>query len=71
MALVVKNLPDNIGDVRDLGSIPGLGRPPRGGNSNPFLVSLPRKSPGQRGLLGYSPWGCKELGTTEHTWHKY
>ena len=24
------------GDVRDAGSIPGLGRPPRGGNGNPL-----------------------------------
>ena len=21
---------------------------------------------GQRSLVGYSPWGCKELGITEH-----
>ena len=27
-ALAVKNLPDNEGDVRDEGSIPGLGRSP-------------------------------------------
>ena len=26
VALVVKNLPANAGDVRDMGSIPGLGR---------------------------------------------
>ena len=24
-----------------------------------------KESPGQRGLSGYSPWGCKELDTTE------
>ena len=28
MVLVVKNLPANAGDVRDVGSIPGLGRSP-------------------------------------------
>ena len=33
MALVVKNLPANAGDVRDVGSIPGLGRYPRGEGS--------------------------------------
>ena len=27
MVLVVKNLPANAGDVREVGSIPGLGRP--------------------------------------------
>ena len=39
MALVVKNLPDNAGDVRDVGSIPGLGRPPGEGNGNPLQYS--------------------------------
>ena len=34
VALVVKNLPVNAGDIRDLGSIPGLGRSPGGGHSN-------------------------------------
>ena len=28
MMLVVKNLPANTGDARDVGSIPGLGRSP-------------------------------------------
>ena len=30
VALVVKNLPTNAGDVRDVGSIPGWGRSPGG-----------------------------------------
>ena len=34
VALVVKNLPDNAGDVRDTGSILGSGKSPGGGNSN-------------------------------------
>ena len=34
MALVVKNLPANAGDVRDVGSIPRLGRSPGAGNGN-------------------------------------
>ena len=33
---VVKNLPANAGDTRDVGSIPGSGRCPGGGNGNPF-----------------------------------
>ena len=37
--LVVKNLPANAGDVRDAGSIPGLGRSPGGGHGNPFQNS--------------------------------
>ena len=31
MVLVVKNQPAKVGDVRDEGSIPGLGRSPGGG----------------------------------------
>ena len=36
---VVKNLPDNAEDARDMGLIPGLGRPPREGNGNPLQYS--------------------------------
>ena len=44
MVLVVKNLPANAGDVRDAGSIPGLGRSPGGGAWQPTPVFLPRGS---------------------------
>ena len=37
--LVVKNTPANAGDVRDAGSIPGLGRSPGGGHGNPLQYS--------------------------------
>ena len=40
MVLVVKNPPVNAGDIRDMGSIPGLGRPP-GGAWQPTPVFLP------------------------------
>ena len=53
-------------DPGDAGSTPGLGRPP-GGNGNPTPVFLPGESHGQRSLLGYSPWGCKESDMTKHT----
>ena len=39
MVLVVKNLPANAGDVRDVGSIPGWGRSPGEEHGNPFLYS--------------------------------
>ena len=39
MALVVKNLPANAGDVRDAGSIPGPGGSPGGGHGNPLQYS--------------------------------
>ena len=39
MALEVKNSPANAGDLRDVGSVPGLGRSPGGGNDNPLQYS--------------------------------
>ena len=60
---MVKNPPVNAGDV---GSIPGPGRCPRR-KWQPTPVFLPGKFHGQRSLVGYSPWGCKELDTTGHT----
>ena len=49
VVLVVKNSPANVGDVRDTGSIPGLGRFPGEGNGNPLLAW---EIPWQRSLLG-------------------
>jgi len=37
--LVVKDTSANAGDMRDMGSIPGLGRSPGGGHGNPFQFS--------------------------------
>ena len=39
VALVVKNMPANAGDIRVVGSIPGLGRSPGGGQRNPLQYS--------------------------------
>ena len=39
MLPVVKNPPDNAGDLRDAGSIPGLGRSPGGGHGNKLEYS--------------------------------
>ena len=50
VALVVKNLPANAGDTRDVGSIPGLGRSPGERSWQPAPVSLPGESHGQRNL---------------------
>ena len=38
-ALVVKNLPVNTGGLRDIGSVPGLGRSPGGGHGKPLQHS--------------------------------
>ena len=66
VALVVKNPPANSGDIRDVGSIPGLGRSPGEGNGNPLQYSC-LENPMDRSLVGYSPQGCKESDTTEET----
>ena len=39
---MVKNLPASAGDIRDVGSVPGLERPPGGGHDNPFQYSAAR-----------------------------
>ena len=44
MASVVKNPPANAGDIRDMGSIPGLRRSSGGGHGNPVQYSLPGES---------------------------
>ena len=64
---VVKNPPANARDIRDPSSIPGSGRFPWRKKWQPTPVFLPRESHGQRSLVGYSPWGCKESDTTEAT----
>ena len=51
-------------DVGGLGSIPGLGRSPGGGQGNPLQYSCLENSM-DRNLVGYSPGGCKESDTTE------
>ena len=65
MALEVKNPPANAGDVREVGSIPGSGRSPGGGHGNPLLYSCLENLLEQRSLVGYNPWGHKELETTK------
>ena len=64
VALVIKNLLDNAGD---LGSIPGSGRYPEGGHGNPLQCSCLENPHGQRSLAGYSAWVCKESDMTEAT----
>ena len=55
VVLVVKNSPANAGDLRDVGSIPGLGRSPGGGHGSPLQYSCLENPHGQRSLAGYSP----------------
>ena len=48
--LMVENLPANAGEMKDMGSIPGLGRFPGGGHDNPLQYSC-LENPTDRG-----PW---------------
>ena len=52
-------------NLEELGSLPGLGRSPGGGHGNPLQYSCLENPHGQRNLVGYSPWGRKELDMTE------
>ena len=61
---VVKNLPVNAGDARDVGLIPGLGRSPGVGNGNPLQYSC--ENPMDREELG----GLQSIGSQRvgHNW---
>ena len=56
---------ESVCNARDLGSVPGSGRSPGGGNGNPLQYSCLENPNGQRSLAGCSPWGCEESDTTE------
>ena len=66
MALVVKNLPANAGDLQDGSLTPELGRSPGGGQGSPLQYScwsIPwTEKPG-----GLQSWGHTESDTTEAT----
>ena len=67
VVLVVKNPPANAGDIMSHWFDPWVGKIPRRRAWQPTPVSSPGESHGQRSLVGYSPWGRKELDTTEAT----
>ena len=50
-----------------LGFSPWFEKTPWRRKWQPTPVFVPGKSHGQRSLADYSPWGCKESDTTEHT----
>ena len=61
---MVKNLPASSGDVKDMGSIPGLGRFPGEGHGDPLQYSC-LKNPIDRGAWWATVHGVVELDTTE------
>ena len=67
--LVVKNQPASVRDIRDTGSIPGLGISPGGGNGNPLQYSC-LENPVVRGARRAIVHGFTKSQTrlsTEHT----
>ena len=65
---MVKNLPANAGNVRDVGLIPGLGRSPGGRHSNPLQYSY-EENPMDGGTGWATVHSITELVTTEVTTH--
>ena len=73
VVLVVKNLPVNAGNIKDVGSIPGLGRFPGGGHGNPLQYSC-LENPTDRGAWRTTVHGVakshtqlKQLSTQKET----
>ena len=62
MVLVVKSPPDNSGDLRDLGLIPGSERFPGRGNGNPLQYSC-LENPMIRGALRTTVYGVAKSWT--------
>ena len=61
---MVKIPPTNAKDIRDMGLIPGLGRSPGGGHSNPLKYSC-LKNPMDKGTWWARVHGVTESDTTE------
>ena len=64
---MIKNPPDNAGDIRETGLILGSARTPGGRDWQPTPVFLPEESHGPRSLAGYGRRGCKDSDTNEVT----
>ena len=68
MALVIKNTPANVGDLRDGGSVPGLGRSLRVGNfGNRLQYSCLENYMDSGAWRAIVHRVAGELDTTEHT----
>ena len=65
---MVKNLPANAGDARDMGSIPGLGRYPGVGNGKPDQYSC-LENPMDREVWQATVHGVTKSDTIEATEH--
>ena len=63
---MAQNLLASAADIKRCRLDPWVRKIPWRGKWQPTLVFLPENFHGQRSLVGYSPWGCKESNTTEH-----
>ena len=66
LLVVKKKMPSSAADVRDMGSIPGLGRSPGGGHGNPLQHSC-LENPMQRGAWQTAVHRIAESDKTEIT----
>ena len=57
---------DSAANTGDAGLIPGSGRSPGGENGTHFNILAWRIPWTEKPARLYSPWGCKESGTTKH-----
>ena len=57
----IKESTYNAGDTGDVGSIPGLGKFPGGGNGNPFQYSYLENAMDKRSLVGYKSMGLQRI----------
>ena len=64
VALEVNSPLARAGDIRDVGSVPGLGRSSSGGNGNPLQYSC-RENPMERGVWRAQSMGSQRVG---HDW---
>ena len=58
---MVKSLPAKAGDIRDVSSMPGLGRSPGGGHGNPLQYSC-LENPMDRGAWGTTVHRVTQVG---------
>ena len=68
LLLMVKKLPANAVDVREVGSIPGSGRSPGGGHGNPLQYSC-LENPMDRGAWWANAHSVAESDMTSNLAH--
>ena len=70
-ASLVAQMVKTLHAIQKPGWDPWIGKIPWRRKRQPTPVFLPGKFHGQRSLVGYSPWGRKELGMTEQLEHAH